>query len=147
MPKMRGIMFKNKCAFILLLILSFLTETALAQGIGGAVLPVRPSRFRSEIDAGFIYLEFAQFKFGDVRDLFPTLGGEVIKEVFNERPYAPSYYLGVREAVKLPGCFLGAPLELNARFGIYNAHHHSSFTENETGPEIYFPYIDGVIRI
>lgn len=139
-------MFKCKYVSILLVVSSILTGSAIAEGIGGSVLPVAPDRFRTAFDGGVIFPQFALFKFGDIRNAFPISGGEVIKKVFHQRRYAPSYYAGAREAVKLPLKVFGGPLELNGRFGIYNVHHKYSFSEHEADPEIYVPYIDGVIR-
>lgn len=118
---------------------------AYAQAIGGSVLPADPYTFRSELDAGFIYPEFALFKFGDVRETFPLFGGTAIRDVFDKRGYAPSYYLGARETFKL-GSIWKTPIEFSLRGGFYDAHRKSSFTENEVAPEMYFPYIDGAIR-
>lgn len=162
-------MFKIK--LIGLLSLGILTGSLSAQGIGGTVLPtnsdrfqskiekeqaskeknataqpINPNRFRSEFDVGFIYPQFSTFKFADVRNVFPVIGGEVIREVFNERHYEPSYYVGARQAFKLRDSFLGGVPELNLNFGLYNTHHHSSFSDNEITPEIYVPYIDANIR-
>lgn len=139
-------MVKWKNGSILFSILSLSGGTAFAQGIGGAVLPADPDRFRSEVDAGFIFPEFARFKFGDVRNEFPSAGGQVIEQVFDQRHYKASYYAGARETVRLPWHLCGGPLELSGRFGIYDARRHSSFKENSADPEIYVPYIDGVIR-
>jgi hypothetical protein len=164
-------MCNYKQALIFLFSLGLL-GTGCAQGLGGTVLPtnsdqyvsemdqdtshhnkknttVQPIKFhqfRSEIDVGFIYPEFSRFKFGDVRNVFPDLGGEIIKDAFNERHYAPSYYVGAREAIKLSNDFLGGVPELNLSFGLYNAKRHSRFIEDEITPEVYVPYIDGNIR-
>jgi hypothetical protein len=136
----------HKSGIISLFILNTLSGIATAQGIGGCVLPADPDQFRSELDAGFIFPQFSRFQFGDVRNVFPVFGGQVLEEVFNERPFAASYYFGARETYKLPWCFFDAPLELSASFDIYNTSHHSDFNENEATPEVYVPYIDGAIR-
>jgi len=123
-----------------------LSGVALAQGVDGTALPVELGKFRTEFEGGFIYPQFAQFKFGDVRDTFPSLGGTVIRNAFDDRPYAISYYAGAREGFRLPCTLKDGPLEFNLRFGIYDAKHHSRFSENDETPEVYVPYIDGVVR-
>ena len=135
---------------IILLCLS-LSGTVIGQGTGGPVLSSSPSKFRFEFDAGVAVPEFARFKFGDVRDAFPVTGGQIIEEVFNERPYSSSYYLGARGSYGLSRCVWWTPSEIYGRFGTYNANHRSSFSEHlpngvEFEPVIYVPYIDGIIR-